>query len=67
MTKQDFERRANAKHNFKYENGYKCIEYTGSKGIMDINCPVKGHGSFKQKAGLHLRGTDVKNMVMMLG
>ena len=43
--------RANTRHNFKFD--YSLVEYSGSRGDIDIICPV--HGVFSQKAGQHLK------------
>lgn len=44
--------KANKKHNNKYD--YSLVNYTGKKNKITIICPI--HGSFEQKASLHLEG-----------
>lgn len=52
-TTSEFVHEANIIHNNKYD--YTNTEYKSSTCIVDIICPC--HGSFRQKASLHLRGS----------
>ncbi len=54
FTKQDFINKANTRHNFKYD--YSLVEYIDIKTKVEIICPVKGHGIFKQRPDAHLWG-----------
>jgi len=51
LSNKDFLKRANKKHNSRYQYPEK---YTRAHDYIEIICPI--HGSFKQKAYLHLQG-----------
>ena len=50
--KEEFERKANIVHNFKYD--YNLVDYISSKTKVRIICPI--HGVFLQKPNDHLNG-----------
>ena len=52
FTLEDFTSRANRMHSFKFD--YSKVIYSGSHGMVIINCPT--HGDFAQKAYSHLSG-----------
>lgn len=54
LTTEEFIKKANIIHNNKYD--YLNTKYKNTRSIVEITCPIKDHGIFQQKAGLHLRG-----------
>lgn len=52
LTNEEFIRRARTTHGNKYD--YSKVNYTLTEGLVEIICPE--HGSFFQRAGLHLGG-----------
>ena len=56
LTTEEFIRKANEVHNFKYD--YSLTEYHGCYAKVDIICPI--HGKFTQSAYSHLNGHGCK-------
>jgi very-short-patch-repair endonuclease len=54
MTTNDFIKKANIKHNNKYD--YTNSKYTGCQSKIEIICPI--HGNFWQTATIHLIGKE---------
>ena len=64
LSKKDkFIERAQKRHFNKYN--YSKVKYTGCKNKIDIICPC--HGTFKQEANSHLRGTGCPQCGFLLG
>ncbi len=53
MSKDEFIKRANIKHNNKFD--YSNVNYDKVTEKIDIICPI--HGTFRQQASSHLQGT----------
>lgn len=51
-----FIKKSKSIHGDKYD--YSLVKYTGIFNLVKIKCPI--HGTFEQKAGLHLRGYGCK-------
>jgi hypothetical protein len=56
MTTEEFIQKSISIHDIKYD--YSTVEYKSNKSKVDIICPI--HGSFSQRASLHLEGFGCK-------
>lgn len=61
LTPNEFKEKASIKHKGKYD--YSISNYTTSKAMIDIICPI--HGKFTQWANSHLRGKGCKSCAIL--
>ena len=55
--KEEFEAKANKKHDNKYKGGYEDFVYINNRTKGKIFCPEPEHGYFKQTPSRHLQGS----------